>query len=58
MNAGERPENEAERGPEEDKVREPGQQTSGGVHETPLFLRGTNEGRKNNAQDEKDEAGE
>lgn len=58
MSAGEQPKNEAERGPEEDKVREPGRQTADGVHEVPLFLRGGSDGRKDDAQDEKDESGE
>lgn len=58
MSAGEQPKKEAGREPEEDKARRPGGQTSDGVHEVPLFLRGTNDGRKNDAQDEKDETGE
>jgi hypothetical protein len=58
MSDSEQPRNEAEKGPEEDKVREPGKQPLNGVHEVPLFLRGTNDGRKDDAQDEKDESGE
>ncbi len=57
MSASEQPREEAERGPEEDKAR-PGRQPSEGVHEVPLFLRGGSDGRKGDAQDEKDEAGE
>ncbi len=58
MSASEQPKNEAEGGPEEDKARRSGGQTSDGVHEIPLFLRGGNDGRKDDAQDEKDESGE
>lgn len=58
MSASEQTKKEAESGPEEDKARRPGGQTLGGVFETPLFLRGGNEGRKDDAQDEKDESGE
>lgn len=58
MSAGEQPKKEAERGPEEDKARGAGGQTPDGVHEVPLFLRGTSDGRKDDAQDEKDESGE
>ena len=58
MSANEQPENEAERGPEEDKARRPGGQLSGSGYEVPLFLRDKSDGRKGNAQDEKDEVGE
>jgi hypothetical protein len=58
MSASEQPKEEAERAPEEDKARRPGGQTSGGGHEVPLFLRGRSDGRKGDAQDEKDEMGE
>ena len=58
MGASEQPKNDAERGREEDKARRPGGQTSDGVHEVPLFLRGRSDGHKGDAQDEKDETGE
>jgi len=48
---------EAEREPK-DEAERPDGQPSDGVHEVPLFLRGRSDGRKGNAQDEKDEAGE
>ena len=35
-----------------------GGQPQDGVHEVPLFLRGISDGRKGDAQDEKDETGE
>ena len=57
MNASEEPMNEAQREPEDDgALRTDGQQP--GSHEVPLFLRGISDGRKGNAQDEKDETGE
>ena len=58
MSANAQPEEEAERGPEEDKARRTGGQQADGVHEVPLFLRGGTDGRKGDAQDEKDETGE
>ena len=58
MSANERPEQEDEGAPGADKTRRPGAQPSDGVHEVPLFLRGRSDGRKGNAQDEKDEAAE
>ena len=58
MSASEQPKNEAEGGPDEDKGRRPGGPPADGVHEVPLFLRGRNDGRKGDAQDEKDETGE
>lgn len=58
MSANERPEDDADRGPEDDKARQPAGQLPGGAHEVPLFLRGGSDGRKGNAQDEKDEVGE
>jgi hypothetical protein len=58
MSASEQTKNEAEREPEEDKTVRPDGQLPTGVHEVPLFLRDSNDGRKGNAQDEKDETGE
>lgn len=58
MSASEQPKQEAERRAEDDNAR----QATGGpaerVHEVPLFLRNKSDGRKGNAQDEKDEIGE
>jgi hypothetical protein len=58
MSASEQPEKEVETGPEEEKPRWNGGQTSDDVREVPLFLAGGSDGRKGNAQDEKDEVGE
>lgn len=58
MSASEQPEREAEGGAEEVEARRPGGQPSDGVHEVPLFLRERSDGRKGDAQDEKDEMGE
>jgi hypothetical protein len=58
MGANERPDDEAQKEPEEDKARRPVGQLSDGGNEVPLFLRGRSDGRKDNAQDEKDEVGE
>ena len=58
MGASEQSKQEAQREPEADEARRPGGQTPSGVHEVPLFLRGISDGRKGDAQDEKDETGE
>ncbi len=58
MSASEQPEMEAQSGANEDEARQTAGQPPDGVHEVPLFLRGRNDGRKGDAQDEKDEAGE
>jgi hypothetical protein len=58
MSANEQPEKEAERGPEEDEAGWPGGQASDRGREVPLFLRDKSDGRKGDAQDEKDEIGE
>ena len=58
MSASERPEREAEGETEESASRRRGEQPAEGIHEVPLFLRDSSEGRKGNAQDEKDETGE
>ena len=57
MSASEQPQDEARKEPEEDKARNPVEQPRGG-HELPLFLRDISDGRKGNAQDEKDEMAE
>jgi hypothetical protein len=57
MSATERPKNETETAPEEDESRRPDVPPDG-ADEVPLFLRGRSDGRKGDAQDEKDEAGE
>lgn len=58
MSANEQTKNEAQREPEEDEAGQPVEQPPTGVHEVPLFLRDSSDGRKGNAQDEKDETGE
>ena len=58
MSASEQPKNEAERRPDEDETPRPGAQPPSGGQEDPLFLRGRSDGRKGDAQDEKDETGE
>lgn len=58
MSASEEPEREAQSGAAEDEARRPIGQPSDGVHQVPLFLRGGSDGRKGDAQDEKDEMGE
>ncbi len=58
MSASEQPKDDAERGAEKVEARSHGGQTFDGVHEVPLFLRGGSDGRKGDAQDEKDETGE
>lgn len=57
MSADEQPKEEAEREPEEVEARLPGGQADG-IHEVPLFLRDSSDGRKGDAQDEKDAVGE
>ena len=49
---------EPEEGAAEDKTRRPAGRTTGRGQEVPLFLRDKSDGRKGNAQDEKDETGE
>ena len=58
MSASERPEREAERGPDADEEGRRLPQPSDGVHEVPLFLRDRSDGDKGDAQDEKDGVGE
>lgn len=55
MSASEQPNAEEQRGPEEDQSRRFVVQLSDGGQEVPLFLRGISDGRKGNAQDERDE---
>jgi hypothetical protein len=55
MSASEQPEQESEGRPEEVEARRPVGRPSDGVQEAPLFLRGRSDGRKGDAQDEKDE---
>lgn len=49
---------EAEREAAEDKARRPAGRPPDRGQEAPLFLRDRSDGRKGNAQDEKDEIGE
>ena len=58
MSASEQTRKEEERVPDEDEDRRRDGQPAEGVHEVPLFLRDGSDGRKGNAQDEKDEMGE
>jgi hypothetical protein len=58
MGASEEPERDAQGGAADDDAGRPGGRPSQGVHEVPLFLRGGSEGRKGDAQDEKDEMAE
>ena len=58
MSASERPKNEAETGPEEERDQLPHGKPADGIHEVPLFLRNKSDGHKGDAQDEKDEMGE
>lgn len=58
MSASDQPTKEAEGRPEEVEAPGHGGQTPGGAQEVPLFLRDRSDGRKGDAQDEKDEMGE
>jgi hypothetical protein len=58
MDASEQPKSEEQREPEEDKVQSNPGRPPGGGQELPLFLRGKSDGRKGDAQDEKDGIGE
>jgi hypothetical protein len=57
MSASEQTRKEAESAQDEDEDQRDAQPADG-VHEVPLFLRDGSDGRKGNAQDEKDEMGE
>ena len=58
MSESEQPKNETERAPEEIKAPGPAVQSADAGEEVPLFLRGRSDGRKGDAQDEKDGMGE
>ena len=58
MSASAQPESEAERVPEEDTDLRSFGRLPDGAPEVPLFLRGKSDGRKGDAQDEKDETEE
>jgi hypothetical protein len=58
MSASEKPKDETEREPEEGTAGRPAGNIQIGEQPEPLFLRGRSDGRKGNAQDEKDETGE
>ena len=55
MGASEQPNDDAERGPEEDRIQWPSGRLPDGGQELPLYLRDRSDGQKGNAQDEKDE---
>ena len=57
MSAGEQPKDEARSGREEDEAQRHAGRLPG-AQDVPLFLRGRSDGRKGDAQDEKDEIGE
>ena len=58
MSAGEKQSAEPARGHEADEARQHVGNVSDTEHTVPLFLRDRNDGRKGDAQDEKDEVGE
>jgi hypothetical protein len=58
MSAREQTQREAEPETVEGESRRPGVRPPDDAHEVPLFLRGRSDGRKGDAQDEKDETGE
>lgn len=58
MSASEETKDDAERAPEEVQAPTRGREPHDGAHEVPLFLRGTSDGPKGDAQDEKDGVGE
>lgn len=58
MSDNERPDDESVRAPEEEQVEQQAGQIPDAGHAVPLFLRGGKDGRKGNAQDEKDDVGE
>ena len=57
MSANEKP-NDETAATTEDETRQHAGQTPDDAHPVPLFLRDGSDGRKGNAQDEKDEIGE
>lgn len=58
MSTNERPNDEAVRESSEAEAKEAGANPSDEQPHEPLFLRGRSDGRKGNAQDEKDQTGE
>jgi hypothetical protein len=59
MSASEKPKDESTaREPEQNSAQGPAKNIHREEHAEPLFLRDRSDGRKGNAQDEKDEAGE
>jgi hypothetical protein len=58
MSANEKTNDESGEGPETVKAERHTGQIPDGGHPVPLFLRDGSDGRKGNAQDEKDETGE
>ena len=58
MSAGEEQCVESGRGEETDEARRPAGNVPDEGHPVPLFLRDRSDGRKDDAQDEKDEVGE
>jgi hypothetical protein len=58
MSASEQPENGAAEEPNEDEGARRLRHPSDDAREVPLFLRDKSDGRKGDAQDEKDEVGE
>jgi hypothetical protein len=58
MSASERPKDDAEREPVEDKEQRHTGNLADQKHPVPLFLRGQSDGRHGDAQDEKDETAE
>jgi len=58
MSANEQPESDAGRETNEDEGGRRLRHPSDAGREVPLFLRGASDGRKGDAQDEKDEVGE
>lgn len=58
MSAGEKQGTESGRGQEADEARLPVGNVPDSEHAVPLFLRDSSDGRKGDAQDEKDEVGE
>ncbi len=58
MSASERPKDETAREPEEGRERRHTGNLADEKHPVPLFLRGRNDGRHGNAQDEKDGSSE
>ena len=58
MDASKQPKDEEQREPEEDRAGGNFKRMPGGGQELPLFLRDRSDGRKDDAQDEKDGVGE